>query len=132
MRSSLKTILNCSDRLDCVSTMTKTRYDNDVTMLVCSITLLSCLVFVTGFIWSDRARQLNFIFNVDHTYTISYVIVVFGFPHRPHPIQLVMTTQFHFQRIPHLYDQSHCCLVWFSSQIVASQIGLDSSFSMSE
>ena len=38
-----------------------------------------------------------------------------------------MATQFHFRRIPHLYDRSRPCPVWFSSKSSPSPIGHDSS-----
>lgn len=36
--------------------------------------------------------------------------------HKPHSVHSNMVAQFGFRRIPHLYNQSHHCPVWFSSQ----------------
>lgn len=56
-----------------------------------SVTLLSCLIFV-----------------IDYTYTISRIVVLFGFRDRSHSVRLIMIVQFRFRRRPHLYVQSHC------------------------
>ena len=47
---------------------------------------------------------------------IDHVVVLFGFHHKPNPVRSIMTTQFLFRCRPHLYDQSHSCPIWFSSQ----------------
>ena len=93
---------------------------------VLMVTSLSCLVFVTTCNRSDRSRQFGIVFKVECTYTINRVVVLSGFHHRLHPIRSVMIVQYHFQSRTHLYNLSSHCHVWFSSQIILSQIGPDS------
>lgn len=49
-------------------------------------------------------------------YTISHIVVLFGFHHNWHPIRSDMIVQCRFQHRLQLYDQSLYCPVWFSSQ----------------
>ena len=51
------------------------------TILVCSITSLSFLVFIPNYTQFDRSRQLSFVFNVNQTYKIGHVIVLSCFRH---------------------------------------------------
>lgn len=72
-----------------------------------------------------------FFFNLEWTCTIGHDIVLSSFGIKVYPIQLVMTTQFHFRHRPHLYDPSHPCPMWFSLQYAPSLIGHDISKSFS-
>lgn len=67
------------------------------------------LVFITDHTHSDRSLQLNFIFSIDHIYTIYNIVVLFSFHPSRHLVQLVITVQYHFRHRPYLYDRScHC------------------------
>ena len=54
-----------------------------------------------------------------------------GFQHSWHLVQSILTAQFHFWHRLHLYNRSHRCLVWCSSQTTPSMIDYDSSVSFS-
>ena len=90
----------------------------------------SCPIFIINYTRSYVSWQLNFVFGVDRSYTISHVIVLSSFHHKSRLVWLVMITQFHFRHRPHLYDQSHQCRVWFLLQTTPGQIDLDSSVSI--
>ena len=70
-------------------------HDNSVsfsayTTPIWSVTLLSCLVFITNRSQSNRSWQFIFNVRVNHTYTISNIIVLFGFHHKLDTIRLEM------------------------------------------
>lgn len=54
---------------------------------------------------------------------IHHVNLLCHFHHRRHPACSFMTIQFHFLRRLHLYYQSSCCLILFSSQTAPCPIG---------
>ena len=67
---------------------------------------------------------------IDHDISIiSHIVVLYDFHHNQLLIRLVMTVQYCFRRKPLLYDRSHCCPIWFSSQITLGLIDHDSSIS---
>ena len=107
---SLKIVPNSFDHNSLVSFST-------YTAPIWSITLLSCLVFVTNCTRFDRSMQLSFFlyvlyfyfFSVDHIYTISHIVVLSSFHHSRHLILSVLIVQFCFWCRPLLYDQSRCC-----------------------
>ena len=88
------------------------------------------MVFVTSGTIYDWSWQFSFVFNVDHTCSIGHIIILSGFYHKLHPIQLVMTTQFCFYHRSHLCNQSCCSFVWFSSLTTPVWIGPNSSISI--
>ena len=87
---------------------------------------LLCLVFIIDCTRSDRSLQFNIVFGIDRTCTICHIIVLSGFFHRVHHVQLVTTVHYHFRHRPHLYDRSRHCPIWFSSHIAPDQINIDS------
>ena len=112
---------SCSNQFLSQSTLGPINQGNPVSFSmqiapVQSITLLSCLIFIQDDTQFGRYQQFNFGFDVDQTYTISHIIVLIGFRNRSCPIESITITQFCFQRRPHLYDQSHSCLIWPSSK----------------
>ena len=94
-----------------------------------SVKSLSYLVFIIDHTRLDKPRQFSFIFIVDQIYTISHVVVLSGFHHRPNLTLLIMAVQFHFWHRPHLYNQSRSYPILFSSQSAPNLISHDSSVS---
>ena len=82
-----------------------------------SIMSLFCLVFVIDGTQFIQSGQLNFIFNVDHFYTISHVVVLSSIHHSRLPMRSIMKVKYCFQRRLHLYNQSCRCPICFSSQM---------------
>ena len=94
--------------------------------LVWLIMSLSYQLLVIDRILYGNSWLFSSVFGVDRTYTISHVVVLFGFCLRPYLVGLVLKAQFYFCdrpypvlsvmivkvlfcRRPHLYDQScHC------------------------
>ena len=74
------------------------------------VTSLFCLAFATDNTRSNRSRQFSIIFDINCTYMIGHVVVLSGFHDRRNLVRSVMTSQFHFRRRPHLYNQSHSSL----------------------
>ena len=62
---------------------------------------------------------------------MSRIIVLSSFHHNWHQIRSVTTIQYHFQHRLHLYYQSCCCPVLFSSQMVLDSINLGNSIQFS-
>ena len=88
-----------------------------------AITSLSYPVLIMEGILSNWSQQLSFIFNIDHTCTISHIVVLSGFHHRSYRVSQVLIVQFWFRYRLDLYNWSHRYRVWFSSQIEPSSIG---------
>ena len=57
---------------------------------------------------------------------------MYGFNHRPHPIQSIMIVHYPLQCRLHLYNGLRRCLIWFTSQTTLSQTGPESLVSVSE
>ena len=60
------------------------------TVVIQSITSLSCLIFITDHTWPDRPQQLSFDFGTNQTYVIGHVVVLSGFCHRLDLVQQVV------------------------------------------
>ena len=69
-------------------------------------------------IWFSSYTTLDaIIFGINCTYTIGHVIVFSCFCQRLHLFQSITKDHYCFHRRLYLYDQSHHCPIWFSSQI---------------
>ena len=86
---------------------------SDKTIIVQSVTILFYLVFVFDDTQFNRSRQFSFVFGIEYTYTISHVIVLSCFHHRPHSIKQIPLVQFRFRRRSNLYNWLHRCPVYF-------------------
>ena len=86
------------------------------TTFIRSVMLLSYLVFIIECTQSDRSQKLSFVFGIDCIYTITRIVVLYGFHHSRHLIRLVMIVQYRFRHKPHLYNQSSHCPLQFLSQ----------------
>ena len=83
---------------------------------------LSCLTFIIARTLFNRSSQYNILFYREHTYMIGHVVVLSIFHERPHLVQSIMIIQFLFRCKSHLYNYSHRCCVWSSSQTIPYQI----------
>ena len=88
-----------------------------------SITLLSCLIFVTDNTRSDQSRWLNFIFDENRTCMVKHVVFLSGLGNISHLVRQVLIVQFRLHRRPHLQNWSCHCPIQFSSQTAPYQIG---------
>ena len=96
-----------------------------------SITSLSLLVFVIHRILSDRSWQFNLDFGINHTYTISHIVVLPGLHHRPYPIGTIIIVHFWFWCRVDLYNQPRHYTILSSSLIAHCLINLESKVSYS-
>ena len=95
------------------------------------ITSLSLLVFVIHHILSDQSWQFNLDFGINHTYTISHIVVLPSLHHRSYPIETIITVQFWFWRRVDLYNQPRHYTISSSSLIAHCLINLESKVSYS-
>lgn len=77
------------------------------------VMMFSCLVFLIDRIGFNLIGKLSFIFVIDRIYTIGHDVVMFGFHHRRHLVQSVITIQYHFCRRLYLSIRPCHCPIWF-------------------
>ena len=67
---------------------------------------LSCHIFVIDHTLSFGSWMFSSNFNIDRTYRINCIVLLYGLHHRPYPIRSIILVQFHFQCRFNLYDRS--------------------------
>ena len=82
-------------------------------------------------IWFSSQMTLGLIghdnsININHTYRICHVVILFGFHHSLNLVRSVTMAQCRFQCRLHHYDQSHSCSIWFSLQSAPDLVSHDS------